>query len=73
MPKNTENKAMMKVIHKFSTTLSNTQLEEFVAIVESFSSLLDIANKDTQKAYKLYEQSFAHIDNDEQKDKTYMH
>lgn len=59
MINNNDNKKMMEVIHKFSRTLTDTQLKEFVGIVESFSELLDTANKDTVKAYKLYEKSFS--------------
>lgn len=73
MPKDPDNKNMMEVIHKFSSTLSSKQLEEFVAIVDSFSSLLDTANKDTKKAYQLYEQSFAKMEVNTSKSKAHMH
>ena len=49
-----QDKAIMKNIQQLSVTLSTQQLEQFVEVIESLAELLQVANKDTEKAYKMY-------------------
>lgn len=44
----------MKNIQQLSLTLSTPQLEQFVSVIESLAELLQVANKDTEKAYRMY-------------------
>ncbi len=46
--------AIMNNIQQLSSTLSTQQLEQFVEVIESLAALLQVANKDTEKAYRLY-------------------
>ncbi len=46
--------AIMNNIQQLSLTLSTQQLEQFVEVIESLAALLQVANKDTEKAYRLY-------------------
>lgn len=49
-----DNDATMKNIQQLSLTLSTPQLEQFVSVIESLATLLQVANKDTEKAYRMY-------------------
>ena len=49
-----DNEATMKNIQELSLTLSTPQLEQFVSVIESLAALLQVANKDTEKAYRMY-------------------
>jgi hypothetical protein len=49
-----ENDATMKNIQQLSLSLSTQQLEQFVTVIESLAELLQVANKDTEKAYRMY-------------------
>jgi len=49
-----DNDATMKNIQELSLTLSTPQLEQFVSVIESLAALLQVANKDTEKAYRMY-------------------
>lgn len=44
----------MKNIQQLSLSLSTQQLEQFVNVIESLAELLQVANKDTEKAYRMY-------------------
>jgi len=46
--------ATMKKIQQLSLSLSTTQLEQFVTVIESLAELLQVANEDTKKAYRMY-------------------
>jgi hypothetical protein len=48
------NQAMLVNIQKFSETLSEGQLNNFLDIVDSLGELLVLANQDTEKAYQMY-------------------
>ena len=43
-----------KNIQQLSLSLSTPQLEQFVTVIESLADLLQVANKDTEKAYQMY-------------------
>lgn len=45
---------IMKNIQQLSLSLSTPQLRQFVRIIESLADLLQVANKDTEKAYQMY-------------------
>lgn len=49
-----DNEATMKNIEDLALTLSTPQLEQFVRVIESLAGLLQVANKDTEKAYRMY-------------------
>lgn len=49
-----ENEATMKNIQQLSLSLSTEQLDQFVTVIESLADLLQMANKDTEKAYRMY-------------------
>lgn len=49
-----KNDPVMKNIQQLSLSLSAPQLEKFVTIIESLAELLQVANEDTEKAYKMY-------------------
>ena len=49
-----DNEATMKNIQELSLTLSTPQLEQFVSVIESLAALMQVANKDTEKAYRMY-------------------
>lgn len=49
-----DNEATMKNIQQLSLTLSTPQLKQFVSVIESLAALLQVANKDTEKAYRMY-------------------
>lgn len=49
-----DNEVTMNNIQKLSLTLSTPQLEQFVSVIESLAALLQVANKDTEKAYRMY-------------------
>ncbi len=49
-----DNEATMKKIQQLSLTLSTAQLEQFVSVIESLAALLQVANEDTEKAYRMY-------------------
>lgn len=52
MPVNDE--IIMKNIQQLSLSLSTPQLEKFVTVIESLVELLQVANEDTEKAYRMY-------------------
>ncbi len=45
---------IVKNIQQLSLSLSTSQLEQFVTVIESLTDLLHVANKDTEKAYQMY-------------------
>ena len=49
-----DNEATMNKIQQLSLTLSTAQLEQFVSVIESLAALLQVANEDTNKAYRMY-------------------
>ena len=49
-----KNEATIKTIQQLSLSLSTQQLEQFVTVIESLAELLQVANKDTEKAYRMY-------------------
>jgi len=49
-----KDESIMKTIQQLSTSLSTPQLEQFVTVIESLAELLQVANKDTEKAYQMY-------------------
>jgi len=49
-----KNEATMKNIQELSLSLSTQQLDKFVSVIESLAELLQVANKDTEKAYRMY-------------------
>ena len=49
-----KNEATMKNIQQLSLSLSTSQLTQFVTVIESLAELLQVANKDTEKAYGMY-------------------
>ncbi|GAA6170431.1 hypothetical protein NBRC116592_01010 [Colwellia sp. KU-HH00111] len=49
-----DNEATMNKIQQLSLTLSTAQLEQFVSVIESLAALLQVANQDTEKAYRMY-------------------
>jgi len=49
-----KDEAIMKNIQQLSVSLSMQQLEQFVTVIESLAELLQVANKDTEKAYSMY-------------------
>ncbi len=49
-----KDEAIMKNIQSLSLSLSTKQLAEFVTVIESLADLLQTANKDTEKAYRMY-------------------
>lgn len=49
-----DNEATMNKIQQLSLTLSTAQLEQFVSVIESLAALLQVANEDTEKAYRMY-------------------
>jgi|GEM_PF-2640453 len=55
------NEITMKNIQQLSLTLSTQQLELFVGIIENLAELLQVANKDTDKAYQMYLNSIGAI------------
>jgi len=48
------NQAMLVNIQELSETLSESQLNKFLDIVDSLGELLVLANQDTEKAYQMY-------------------
>ncbi len=49
-----KDEAIMKSIQNLSLSLSTAQLDQFVTVIESLADLLQTANKDTEKAYRMY-------------------
>lgn len=49
-----KNEDIMKTIQQLSLSMSTPQLEQFVTVIESLADLLQVANKDTEKAYQMY-------------------
>jgi hypothetical protein len=49
-----KDETIMKNIQQLSLSLSTPQLEKFVTVIESLAELLQVANEDTEKAYKMY-------------------
>ena len=49
-----KNEATMKNIQQLSLSLTTSQLVQFVTVIESLAELLQVANKDTEKAYRMY-------------------
>ncbi len=58
-----DNEATMKKIQQLSLTLSTAQLEQFVSVIESLAALLQVANEDTEKAYRMYLNSIQSTEN----------
>ncbi len=48
-----KDEATIKRIQQLSLSLSTEQLEQFVIVIESLAELLQVANKDTEKAYRM--------------------
>jgi len=63
MPVN--NEVTMKNIQQLSLSLSTQQLEQFVTVIESLAELLQVANNDTEKAYRMYLNSIQSCQEDE--------
>ena len=55
----------MRNIQQLSLSLSTQQLEQFVSVIESLAELLQVANKDTEKAYRMYLNSIQSSQEDE--------
>jgi len=49
-----KSEATLKNIQQLSLSLSTSQLDQFVTVIESLAQLLEVANADTQKAYQMY-------------------
>lgn len=45
---------IMNNIQKLSLSLTTPQLDQFVTVIESLTELLQVANEDTEKAYRMY-------------------
>lgn len=45
---------IMDNIQQLSSSLSTEQLSQFVVVIESLAEMLQVANKDTEKAYQMY-------------------
>jgi len=56
-----KNEVTMKSIQQLSLMLSTQQLELFVGIIEGLAEWLQVVNKDTDKAYRMYLNSIASI------------
>lgn len=52
-------------IQQLSLSLSPQQLEQFVTVIESLAELLQVANDDTKKAYRMYLNSIQSTSDDD--------
>lgn len=62
----TKDEILTQNIQQLSFSLSTQQLGQFVTIIESLAELLQVANDDTNKAYRMYLNSIQSTSDDAQ-------